>query len=132
VATRETFEEWLSRYQQAWRTDDPAQIGALFTDDAEYYPWPFSAPWRGREEIVSKWIERGDSTAEWRFTYSILAVEGDTGVLEGRTWYAARDGDPETEYANVWAVRFAQEDRAREFREWWVERPRAKASEAAA
>jgi hypothetical protein len=27
-------------------------------------------------------------------------------------------------FANVWLVRFAPDGRAREFSEWWVERPR--------
>jgi hypothetical protein len=73
---------------------------------------------------VQQWIERGDSGASWDFRSEIVAVEGDAAVIEGWTTYHATASDPETMFANVWLVRFAPDGRAREFSEWWVERPR--------
>ncbi len=120
-------EAWIETYRAAWASDAPADIEALFTPDATYspYPWPRGANrWIGREQIVEKWIGRGDSKIGWRFEHTILAVEGNTAVIEGWTMYDRGEGDPWQEaYANVWLVRFADDGRASEFAEWWVEKP---------
>ena len=39
---------WITKYQAAWTSNDPEQIAGLFAEDAEYFPEPFAAPWRGR------------------------------------------------------------------------------------
>lgn len=117
------FESWLDRYQAAWKTDDAAQIGALFTEDATYSPWPFSKSWNGRDAIVEQWIGRGDSKTPWQFESEWLAVEGDTGVLRGLTTYPGHDDQPEGVYSNIWVVRLAPDGRASSFAEWWVQRP---------
>ena len=124
---RSDVEQWIAGYRQAWSTDDPDAIAALFTEDATYspYPWPRDRrPWTGRDEIVAKWISHADSKINWRFEHEILAVEGDTAVIEGWTDYDRGEGEPWTEqFANIWVVRFGPDNRARSFAEWWVQRP---------
>lgn len=120
---RSDFEHWLAAYRDAWGTDDPAQIGALFTDDATYSPSPFSKAWEGCEAIVAKWIERGDSQNPWQFESELLATEGDTGVLRGLTTYPAHGEEKEEVYSNIWVIRLAPDGRARSFAEWWVQKP---------
>lgn len=125
---RTDVERWLDGYLRAWRSDDPGEIAALFTEDAIYspFPWPRGGDryWRGRDLIVEKWIGHGDSKVDWRFQHEILAVEGDTAVVQGWTFYPPTETEPETAYANIWLLRFADDGRAREFAEWDVERPR--------
>lgn len=125
---RAGVERWIQDYRRAWKSDARADIESLFTEEATYspYPWPReNRHWRGRDKIVEKWIGRGDSKIGWRFDHEILAVEGDTAVIEGWTSYDRGEGEAwEEAYANVWLVRFADDGRAREFVEWWVERPR--------
>ena len=61
---RAGVERWMEAYRQAWTTDAPEDIAALFTEDVSYspYPWPRGERvWKGRDLVVSKWIERGDS-----------------------------------------------------------------------
>jgi uncharacterized protein (TIGR02246 family) len=124
---RTDVERWIESYRRAWETDDASDVASLFTDDATYkpYPWPRErVGWQGRDEIVEKWIGRGDSKIGWRFEHEILAVEGDTAVVEGWTSYDRGEGEPWDEaYANIWLVRFAEDGRARQFSEWWVQKP---------
>ncbi len=117
------LETWLAAYRRAWSSDAPDDVGALFTEDATYSPWPYSPPWRGRDEIVRRWIERGDSKRPWGFEHRILATDGDLGVVEGRTSYPAHEDEAETEFKNLWLVRLADDGRATAFAEWWAERP---------
>jgi ketosteroid isomerase-like protein len=120
---RSDLERWLAAYRKAWTSDDRDDIAALFTDDATYSPWPFSQPWSGRDQIVAKWIDRGDSKRPWSFEHDILAFEGDTGVVRGVTHYDPYEDDPEATYSNVWLVRLDSDGRAKEFAEWWIEKP---------
>jgi len=124
---RAGVETWMTAYRRAWASDVREEIAGLFTEDAVYspYPWPRGArQWQGRDAIIAKWIGRGDSKIGWRFDHEILAVEGDTAVIEGWTSYDRGEGEPwDEEYANVWLVRFAPDGRAREFAEWWVQKP---------
>jgi uncharacterized protein (TIGR02246 family) len=124
AAERAAIEGWLAAYRHAWGTDDPDDVAALFTEDATYSPWPFSKPWEGRDAIVAKWVERGDSKNPWSFDGEVLAVEGDTGVIKGLTTYPAHDDEAEDAYSNIWVVRLAPDGRARSFAEWWVQRPK--------
>lgn len=121
--TRTDFEQWLDAYRAAWKTDDPGQIGALFTDDASYTTLPFREPRRGRDAIVAWWISQGDSKNEWRFELERLVVEGDTGVVQAVTTYPAVDDQPDAVFSNVWVIRLAPDGRASSFAEWWVQRP---------
>jgi ketosteroid isomerase-like protein len=130
---RSDVERWLQGYLRAWKSDDPKEIAALFTEDAIYspYPWPREDRyWRGRDLIVSKWIGHGDSKIGWRFEHEIVAVEADTAVVAGWTEYDRGEGLApwEEAYANIWIVRLADDGRCREFVEYWVERPRQPSS----
>ena len=124
---RADVERWIEGYRRAWTTDAPEDIAALFTEDAIYspFPWPREQRnWTGRDTIVSKWIGHGDSKIGWRFDHEVLAVEGDTAVIEGWTYYDRGEGEPwEEAYANIWVIRFAADGRARSFAEWWVQKP---------
>jgi ketosteroid isomerase-like protein len=124
--TRTDFEAWLQRYRAAWKTDDPQKIADLFTEDAVYAPRPFGEPWKGRDEIVAKWIELGDSGTPWQFESEVLAVEGETGVVRGLTTYPAHQNELEKVYSNIWVIRLAADGRAMSFSEWWVEQPKPK------
>jgi uncharacterized protein (TIGR02246 family) len=115
-------EAWLERYQEAWRTDDPRLIEELFSEDAVYHTGPWDEPWRGRDQIVAGWIERGDSSLEWEFKYEVLALAGEVAVIQGWTTYRG-EGEPDEEFSNIWLLRFAPGGSVEEFREWWVERP---------
>lgn len=120
---RTDLEAWLAAYRRAWTSDDPADITALFTEDATYSPWPFSKSWEGRDRIVEKWIGRGDAKRQWEFEHDVLAVEGDTGVVRGLTHYPAQGDETEETYSNIWLIRLDPDGRAREFAEWWIEKP---------
>ncbi len=117
----EELQAWLDGYVEAWRSNDPVHVGALFTEDARYYTHPFRDPWEGREEIVANWIEHPDPPESWRCEYRALAVNGRTGVARGYTTYLSDEGGVDKQYANIFVVEFDDEGRCREFTEWFME-----------
>jgi ketosteroid isomerase-like protein len=113
---------WIDGYVRAWNSNDPNEIGSLFTDDALYFTEPYAEPWRGRARIVEQWLahkdEPGDATFDWR-----PLVEGpDASIVVGTTVYR----EPPRTYSNLWVVRLDPDGRCREFTEWWMEHPAPK------
>lgn len=49
--------DWVAAYERAWASNDPAEIGALFTDDALYFTTPFREPRRGRDGRCREFTE---------------------------------------------------------------------------
>jgi hypothetical protein len=74
----EGFGAWLERYFQAWVSNQPADVAALFTEDADYWVGPFAEPRTGRDAIVEWWVS--GVQMDVRYAYEPLAVNGDTGV----------------------------------------------------
>lgn len=113
----DTLSTWVGLYTRAWESNDPADIRALFTDDAEYRPRPYVAPWRGHAEIVDGWLEARDEPGDARFAWTPVVSTDEIGVLEGTTEYTRSGGT----YSNLWVIRFAPDGRATSFTEWWME-----------
>ena len=118
------FDRWIRSYVRAWRTDDAHAIGALFSPRAVYATGPFDRLWRGRARIVAEWVARGDSRVKWSFRHKVVAADGATCVIEGRTTYAASKGRPRRVYGNLWIVRLNARGEADEFREWFMPKPK--------
>ena len=119
--THDALQRWLDAYVEAWRTYDPAAIGALFSEDATYAYHPYDEGEevvRGREAIVADWLEEPDEPGSWEASYRPLVVEGQRAVAEGTTSYANGDF-----FWNLWTLRFDAEDRCVEFVEWFMVRP---------
>lgn len=126
MTSRNDITRWLHSYQRAARSDDPKDVAALFTKDAEYHDEPFGEPWRGRDEIVRRWIEQSDAKLEWDLSHRVVAVDGSTAVLEVEYLYTS----PEHRhtYRSIWLVELDDEGRARSFKDYWVEDPQTKES----
>jgi uncharacterized protein (TIGR02246 family) len=110
---------WVDGYVRAWNSNDPAVIGALFTEDAAYYTEPHSQPWQGRDEIVRRWLDRKDEPGETEFGWQPLAIGPDVAVVQGETVYRS----PPRTYSNLWVIRLDAEGRCTEFTEWWMQQP---------
>jgi ketosteroid isomerase-like protein len=109
----------MERYIRAWNSNDPDEIGALFTDDALYYTEPFTPPWRGRAEIIERWLARKDKPGQATFEWHPLVVTPEVAIITG----TARYKEPPSVYSNLWVLRLDPDGRCREFTEWWMPHP---------
>lgn len=110
------LERWMADYRSAWESNDPGDIRALFTEDAEYYTAPFAEPWVGHEGIVAGWLGAADGQGETSFQWSTVVENDDLAVVSAQTTYA--DGPT---YSNLWIIRFGPDGRAIEYTEWWMD-----------
>lgn len=116
----ERYEDWVRRYISAWSSNDPSEIGDLFTTDAHYRPVPFADGWDGRDEIVKQWLDGKDEPGDWSFDHEVAVATPEMGIVRGRTIYRSRD----EEYYNLWEVTLDLDDRCSRFVEWWMQPPR--------
>jgi|SRR5690554_2650707 len=113
--SRETVARWVESYRRAWESNEPDDIRALFTDDAQYFTEPWEEPWRGHDQIVDGWLEARDEPGDTTFEWEVVAVDDNTAVVRAITDYIA-----ESTYYNVWVIHFGADDRADSFAEWWM------------
>jgi ketosteroid isomerase-like protein len=114
-------QRWLDAYLDAWRTYDPAAIGELFSEDAEYRYHPWDEPVIGRAAIVGAWLGDQDEPGSWSAEYRPWLVSGENAVAVGVSRYVAEDGQTvEREYHNVFLCRFDGDGRCREFTELFL------------
>jgi hypothetical protein len=115
--------EWLNDYVAAWKSYEPQAIGSLFAESAGYWFHPFDEePVRGRESIVANWLENRDAPGTYDAAYKAIAVDGDTAVANGRSYYYEGDGKTLTRvYENIFVIRFDAQGQCVEFREWYMQ-----------
>jgi uncharacterized protein (TIGR02246 family) len=126
MTTLAAVTDWLDRYEQAWRTNDPDQIRELFTEDAVYrwHPWEEPADGAdGREEIVEAWLEQPDDPQDWTLECEALAVNDDLAVARCETRYRATARGPARIYHNVWVMTLTEDGRCSDFTEYFMKEP---------
>ena len=122
--TRDDVQAWLDRYVEAWRANERGPIEALFTDDAvySYRPWDDAEnTMRGREALVTSWLEEPDEPSAWDAQYEPYAVEDDRAVAVGWSRYTATGDQPERTFHNAYLLRFAPDGRCASFHEFYME-----------
>jgi ketosteroid isomerase-like protein len=125
----EMVQRWLDAYSRAWITYDPDEIGALFSEDAEYrwHPWDEGdLVARGRAQIIGGWLENRDPAGTYRGEYHPFLVKDDMAIAVGMSYYytdATRQTLDRT-FHNLWVLRFTGEGLCRSFTEWYMQAPR--------
>jgi uncharacterized protein (TIGR02246 family) len=115
---------WVESYRRAWESNDPQDVGGLFTDDAAYFTEPYAKPWLGRDEIVAQWLQRRDEPGDTTFEWHPLIVTEDLAIIEATTVYR----EPARTYSNMWVLRLDHLGQARQFTEWWMKHPQPPAA----
>jgi hypothetical protein len=118
---------WLDAHDAAWRANDPAAIGELFSEEGVYHLVPWEGPWRGmtgpfrgRDAIVAGWLAGADATERFSATAEILATVGQRAVIAREITYLTEAGEPSERYGCVWLLDFDAVGRCREYQEWYV------------
>ena len=111
-------QRWLDGYIRAWESKDPADVRAIFTDDAEYWFRPNDpAPTRGIDAIVAMWGE--PESADPQHDLRVLIENPELGIITGTIVYPGGES-----YANLWEAHLAPDCRAHRFVEWYMTPPK--------
>lgn len=118
---------WLDAHDAAWRANDAAAIGELFSEGGIYHLGPWDGPWRGmdgpfrgRAAIVGGWLAGADTSERFTATAEILALVGLRAVVAREITYLSADDTPAERYGCAWLLDFDADGRCREYQEWFV------------
>jgi SnoaL-like domain len=118
----ESFQAWLDSYRSAWEARDPQAAQALFAEGATYQETPFDEPLRGREAVFAYWAEAPRTQDQVRFKGEVLAVSERGGVARWQASFVRVPSGVRVELDGIFLVQLDQENRCREFQEWWHRR----------
>jgi ketosteroid isomerase-like protein len=126
--THSSVSAWIEAYLHAWETYDPADIGALFTEDAEYRWHPGDEPEVGRDAIVDAWLNPGGnaSSRDVPGTYAgdlhPFVGNGNRAVVVGTCtyWTDASRSKVSRMYYNNWLLEFADDGKCSSFTEYYM------------
>ena len=114
MTDRAAVNEWLARYERAWRAPGTAALDDLFTDTVTYVPSPWARPIIGIESVRRFWeAARSGPDEGFRMTSEIVAVDGPTAVVRVQVDY-----DDGQRWRDLWVLTLDGEGRSREFPEW--------------
>ena len=114
---------WLDDYGRAARSNDPAEVAELFSEDAVYRVGPFAEPWTGRERIVAKWTADPEGQTDLTFRAEPLLGAGERWVAHWTMTFGMRTApDTTTELDGLLVLRFDDAGRCTEHLEWFHRR----------
>jgi hypothetical protein len=114
--TRAQFVDWLETWGRAWRTNDPAEIGALVPEKFTWHT-PFVEIVRDRQTLVDRWVSTGDSESDVETDYEILALDEEKGISRySATYLKNKTARVRAEY--ILMVSLDEDGRCTEFHEW--------------
>jgi ketosteroid isomerase-like protein len=119
---QDEVEDWIRRYEGAWRAPGTEALRELFTEDATYLLSPYQDPVVGLDEIGAMWEHEREGPDEvFEMTSDVFAVEGEHAVVKVEVHYGA-PGRPE--FRDIWLLRF-EGGRCAHFEEWayWPDKP---------
>jgi hypothetical protein len=113
----ERLDDWMERYVNAWSSNDPEEIAALFTPDAVYDPQTADGELHGHDEIIDWWLDIDDHPDNWDFDWIPLVETDEVAVITATTRYH----NPAASYRNLFVIRFDDDDLCGDFTEWYIE-----------
>lgn len=117
--TKADLDTWLRAYGQAWERTDPAAAASLFTADARYFETPYAAPFEGQAGVRDYWARVTADQQDIDFQYSIIAVEGRTGIARWSSKFTNAPSGAKVELDGVFVLEFGDSRHCAELREWW-------------
>lgn len=112
-----TRREWLEAYRRAWEQADVDGAVALFTEDAVYRSSPFRPPSVGSKGIREYWSAVTSSQRETQVRIGEPIEAGSKVAVEW--WTTMSEGENEITLPGCLVLRFAEDGRCRELREYW-------------
>jgi hypothetical protein len=114
MVDRHIVNDWLVRYEHAWRSAGTAALDELFTEAVTYVPSPWASPVRGLASLRRFWdAARSGPDEGFRMAPEIVAVDGLTAVVRVDVDY-----DDGQRWRDLWVFTLDGESRCEHFEEW--------------
>jgi ketosteroid isomerase-like protein len=118
VDARAAASLWVEAWTEGWTSGDADTIGALYAEDAVFRSHPFREPEQSGRDYVRRAFA-DETLVECRFGEPV--VDGDRAAVEYWAILSA-EGEEET-LAGIALIRFADDERVIEQRDYWSMQP---------
>eukprot|EP00929_Paragymnodinium_shiwhaense_P039998 TRINITY_DN20922_c0_g1_i4.p1 TRINITY_DN20922_c0_g1~~TRINITY_DN20922_c0_g1_i4.p1 ORF type:complete len:654 (+),score=88.17 TRINITY_DN20922_c0_g1_i4:69-2030(+) len=131
MVSRQVAIDWVNKYGEAWSSQDPDKIVALYTEDAPYVERPYDPDggiYRGHDGIRNYWlthVQVREREIKFRQLEDKLVFdpERQTAVAQWEACFeVAREGDTKwkrVQFLQIAVLQFAADGRVKHFEEWW-------------
>ena len=114
------FQQWLTRYGEAWIQGDPLAAISLFSENAAYYEEPFQSPMVGREAIKKYWTEGAqEGQQEITFDFQMITLKNNSGYAHWQATFRRVPIQTSVALDGILLAKFNRAGECTEFREWW-------------
>lgn len=120
---------WLDRYGAAWEARDGEAAAELFTAGAVYHWGPFDVL-HGVAAVTRRWAAATADQRDISFEHAPLGLAGGLAYAHWRCRFRRRSTGLRCELDGVFVLRFDEDGRCSELREWWLQREVGKAQDA--
>ena len=114
MTDRAVVNDWLARYERAWRSQGTAELDELFADAVTYVASPWATPILGIASLRRFWdAARSGPDEGFRMTTAIVAVDRHTAVVRVHVDY-----DDGQRWRDLWLLTLDRQNRCEHFEEW--------------
>ncbi len=114
MAERGEVEDWLARYERAWRSPGTAELDAVFVETVTYVASPWRDPVVGLESLRRFWdTARTGPDEGFRMASDIVAMDGALAVVRVHVDY-----DDGQRWRDLWLITLDDDGRCTRFEEW--------------
>jgi hypothetical protein len=114
MTNRTDVNNWLARYERAWRSPGTATLDELFAEAVAYVPSPWASPITGMAAVRRFWdAARSGPDEGFHMTSEIVAVDGRTAVVRVHVDY-----DDGQRWRDLWLFTLDEHGRCEHFEEW--------------
>jgi hypothetical protein len=114
MTDRAAVNDWLARYERAWRSPGTAALDELFADAVTYVASPWAAPMLGVASLRRFWdAARSGPDEGFRMASEVVAVDGSAAVVRVHVDY-----DDGQRWRDLWVLTLDDEGRCEHFEEW--------------
>ena len=111
---RDEVDDWLARYERAWRAPGTAALDELFAGSVIYVASPWASPITGMDPLRRFWdAARSGPDEGFRMTTEVVAVEDRTAVVRVHVDY-----DDGQRWRDLWVLTLDEHGRCVHFEEW--------------
>jgi hypothetical protein len=106
-------DDWLDRYERAWRSPGTDQLRQLFAETVTYSMSPWAEPIDGLDALGRFWDSSRTTDEAFDMRREIVAIDGRLAVVRVAVEYA--DGQ---RWRDLWLIAIDADGRCERFEEW--------------
>jgi hypothetical protein len=114
------LQNWVKKMGKTWEEKKPDIIPGLFSKKFKYYETPFEKPLTAKKDLIELWQEVPTSQKDIKFTFKVLTLNGNTGIINWRAVFTRIPSNKRAELDGIFYIKLNSKGLCTLFKQWWV------------